>query len=31
MLAGFTKKNLQRGEWRYLNKKEIDFLQMMKK
>ena len=26
--AGITKKNLQRGQWRYLDKKEIDFLQM---
>ena len=31
MLAGLTKKNLQRGCWRYLNKQEIDFLQMLKK
>ena len=31
MLAGFTKKNLQRGCWRYLNKQEIDFLKMLKK
>lgn len=26
--AGITKKNLNRGQWRYLNKKEIDFLHM---
>ena len=31
MLAGLTKKNLQRGCWRYLNKQEIDFLKMLKK
>ena len=27
-LAGFTKKDLARGQWRYLSKKEISFLKM---
>ncbi len=27
--AGITKKRLNRGQWRFLNKKEIDFLKMM--
>ena len=27
-LAGFTKKDLARGKWRYLSKKEISFLKM---
>jgi len=26
--AGLTKKNLRRGEWRFLNEKEINMLKM---
>ncbi|MFB6307202.1 MAG: pseudouridine synthase [Flavobacteriales bacterium] len=29
MYAGLTKKNLQKGKWRYLKKKEVDFLKML--
>jgi len=29
MFAGLTKKNLQRGQWRYLTEKEVSFLQMI--
>lgn len=29
MFAGLTKKNLARGQWRYLNDKEVSFLQML--
>jgi len=28
--AGLTKKNIQRGEWRFLSEKEISFLKMLK-
>jgi 23S rRNA pseudouridine2605 synthase len=31
MFAGLTKKNIERGKWRYLNEKEIRDLKYFKK